>query len=270
MGTSNQKQNSGNTPKNQSVLGTQQQQKRVDEKEFPTTSPLENLVKNLKSTSKEFQKESSETKCDTQVENEAEIKKNASITKSDSSIQRYKVLSETDYLEHKNTIIHIKHSPDGNYVASIDIKGTIKIWNINQTIETYNTIVQKSIILSVEWDKRHNGVLLIGNDMSTVKEYNVNEMKITQELIINKSYPCVNQICSFHANEKLIVIISAQNLNSKSGQLIVCFKNNSNILIEKVLDLENYYSQCVVSYLTNYVLFGILLSIILLKLTQLD
>jgi hypothetical protein len=48
------------------------------------------------------------------------------IAKPELSVKPYTILSEEYYLEHKDSVIHCKHSPDGNYIASIDINGIIK------------------------------------------------------------------------------------------------------------------------------------------------
>ena len=52
----------------------------------------------------------------------------------------------------------------------------------------------------MEWDKQNSGILYFGNNGSIVKKYKVNEEKIVDELMINKLYPNVNQICSFLSN----------------------------------------------------------------------
>ena len=48
------------------------------------------------------------------------------INKLELTSKLYTVVSEEDYKEHKESIVHLKHSPDGRNIVSIDIKGTIK------------------------------------------------------------------------------------------------------------------------------------------------
>lgn len=77
-----------------------------------------------------------------------------------------------------------------------------QVWTINETTETISTLIQKSTIISMEWDKRNSNILYFGNNQSSLKSYDINEKKILQELIINRQYPYVNQICSLPINGK--------------------------------------------------------------------
>ena len=60
--------------------------------------------------------------------------------------------------------------------------------------------MQKSSILSMEWDKRNSKILYMGSKSASIKLYDVGEKKVIQEVLMNKLYPRVVQICSFSTN----------------------------------------------------------------------
>ena len=103
---------------------------------------------------------------------------------------------------------------------------------MSKTIETSNTLVQKSTIVSIEWDKQNSVVLYFGNNLSTIKKYNINEQKITQELMINRLFPNVNQICSFSSNGnkfkiKINILCLFLFYNRKAARCVISSKLHS-------------------------------------------
>jgi hypothetical protein len=108
-------QKTPSTPTTNNII-QQQQQQQNEIKEFPTTSPLESLIKSIKPNNNKIE-------LPPQVDVEID---NSQIKKSELSSKPYTILSEEDYMEHKDSVIHLKHSPDGRNIASIDSKGTIK------------------------------------------------------------------------------------------------------------------------------------------------
>lgn len=62
--------------------------------------------------------------------------------------------------------------------------------------------MQKTMILTIEWDKRNNKILYFGTQNSMVKVYDVVQKKIIQEVLFNKTYPIITSINSLSANGK--------------------------------------------------------------------
>ena len=60
--------------------------------------------------------------------------------------------------------------------------------------------MQKTIILTIEWDKRNNKILYFGTQNSIVKVYDVSQKKIVQEVFFNKTHPVITSINSSSAN----------------------------------------------------------------------
>lgn len=62
---------------------------------------------------------------------------------------------------------------------------------------TLNTIMQKSVIMTLEWDKRVNRFLYLGTHTSLLKMYDTTQKKIMQEVSFSKQqFPVVLQIAS--------------------------------------------------------------------------
>lgn len=59
---------------------------------------------------------------------------------SDLKIDPYLTLSQDDYKEHKSAILHCKFSPDGKYIASVDVDGLIKSKSIFFLIFRYKKV----------------------------------------------------------------------------------------------------------------------------------
>ncbi len=114
--------------------------------------------------------------------------------------------------------------------------------------------MQKASIITIEWDKRIKNILYIGTKSSIIKLYDSNQKKIVQDLSFNKMYPLITCVHSFASSEKVLILmaskpnISSSNKIMRNGQMIVCNLNNVNLnlTIEKLVDLDGFYSQCVV------------------------
>jgi hypothetical protein len=127
--------------------------------------------------------------------------------------------------------------------------------------------MQKSLIHIIEWDKRINKLLYLGTLTSNMKVYDIHQKKIIQELTFNKSYPIITNIYSSASNGKLIVLMTnklshaAKPLEFKNSQMAVCNINDSslNVMVENIIDLEVFFSQCSTIYLDKFFLMGILI-----------
>ena len=68
---------------------------------------------------------------------------------------------------------------------------------VENPLNTINTLMQKSSVLSIEWDVRNYNILYIGTRSHCVKVYDVQQKKIMQELAINKNFPLTTLVRSF-------------------------------------------------------------------------
>jgi len=172
----------------------------------------------------------------------------------------YEMLSHEFFKEHKSTIVHCKCSKDGQFVASVDVNGIVKVWDVNESLSVVSTLIQKSPILSMEWDAKNHNILYLGSEAAVVRVYDAQEKKFIQALEVNKAYPRVTQICSFIANQKLLIATASQRLKirdifTRNGQLLLC-NIGSEIFVEKTIDLIEYFTHTITSCLNNYALIG--------------
>ena len=72
---------------------------------------------------------------------------------------------------------------------------------------TLNTVMQKALILSIEWDKRINRLLYFGTQTALIKQYDITQKKIIQEVAFNKQFPVITHICSSPSSGKYIKTI---------------------------------------------------------------
>jgi hypothetical protein len=76
----------------------------------------------------------------------------------------------------------------------------ILVWSIDNVLSTVSTIMQKSPILTIEWDKRFNNIMYIGTKSNSIKLYDVYQKRIIQDLTFNKLNPLITLINSFSSN----------------------------------------------------------------------
>lgn len=78
---------------------------------------------------------------------------------------------------------------------------------MNEGLNVVDTLIQKSPILSMEWDCKTTNILYLGSEAALVRVYDAQEKKFTQMLEVNKAYPRITQICSFMANGESIYLL---------------------------------------------------------------
>ena len=76
----------------------------------------------------------------------------------------------------------------------------ILVWSIDNVLSTVSTIMQKSPILTIEWDKRFNNIMYIGTKSNSIKLYDVYQKRIIQDLTFNKLNPLITLINSLSSN----------------------------------------------------------------------
>jgi hypothetical protein len=75
-----------------------------------------------------------------------------------------------------------------------------QVWSFDNALNTVSTIMQKSTILTLEWDKRFNNILYIGTKSNSVKLYDVYQKRIIQDLAFNKMYPLITLVNPLASN----------------------------------------------------------------------
>ncbi|GFY72982.1 WD repeat-containing protein 91 [Trichonephila inaurata madagascariensis] len=109
---------------------------------------------------------------------------------SQSSIQTMKeeamsgfiILSREKYSEHNSLITHCKFNCSGTAVASSDMDGVIKIWNAIPSVSTLSTIMSKTSVLSLDWDRKRERLLLYGGTTGIVRMYDTKERRVVKEI----------------------------------------------------------------------------------------
>jgi hypothetical protein len=112
--------------------------------------------------------------------------------------------------------------------------------------------MQKSAILSIEWDKRSNRILYLGTQTALVKLYDITQKRIVQEVAFSKAYPIVTSICTSDSSSRLLVMSTSKPSKpgdaTRNGQMAVCNTNGAassgSVVIEKVVELDMFFCQC--------------------------
>ncbi|GIY77504.1 WD repeat-containing protein 91 [Caerostris extrusa] len=93
------------------------------------------------------------------------------------------ILSCEKYSEHNSLITHCKFNCSGTSVASSDMDGgVIKIWNAIPSISTLSTIMSKTSVLSLDWDRKRERLLLYGGTTGVVRLYDTKERRVLKEI----------------------------------------------------------------------------------------
>ncbi len=122
--------------------------------------------------------------------------------------------------------------------------------------------MQKSVIISIEWDKRSNKVLYLGTQTSVVKLYDIIQKRIVQEINLNKIYPVVTNIITSELCNRLLIMTTSK--PSKPGdmlrnsQMVVCNTSGANgsVVVEKFIELEMFFCQCSIIHSENIFILG--------------
>ncbi|CAL1273797.1 unnamed protein product [Larinioides sclopetarius] len=97
------------------------------------------------------------------------------------------ILSREKYSEHNSLITHCKFNCSGTAVASSDMDGVIKIWNAIPSISTLSTIMSKTSVLSLDWDRKRERLLLYGGTTGMVRLYDTKERRVVKEICTESS-----------------------------------------------------------------------------------
>ncbi|KAG8188425.1 hypothetical protein JTE90_007994 [Oedothorax gibbosus] len=93
------------------------------------------------------------------------------------------ILSCEKYSEHNSLITHCKFNCSGTSVASSDMDGVIKIWSAVPSISTQSTIIMsRTSVLSMEWDRKRERLLLYGGTTGIVRVYDTKDRRVVKEI----------------------------------------------------------------------------------------
>ncbi|VDI82357.1 Hypothetical predicted protein [Mytilus galloprovincialis] len=127
------------------------------------------------------------------------------------------LLSQEDYIEHRAAISYSKFSNTGQYIASVDVDGVVKVWSWSPQPTTAATVMSKSAFLSVEWTTKSDRWLLLGNRSGNIRLFDVKEMKSFYEASADASYPRIISLCSNPAGGSFVCSASVHRSRSASG-----------------------------------------------------
>ncbi|KAH3787615.1 hypothetical protein DPMN_165741 [Dreissena polymorpha] len=99
------------------------------------------------------------------------------------------LLSQDEYGEHRSSISYARFSNSGQYIASVDVDGVVKVWAWSPQAVTAATVMSKSAFLSLEWASKSDRWLLLGNRSGNIRLFDVKEMKSFYEASADLSYP---------------------------------------------------------------------------------
>lgn len=131
------------------------------------------------------------------------------------------LLSQEDYKEHRSAISYARFSVMGQYVASVDVDGIVKIWSWSPQPVTCATVMSKSAFLSLEWASKQDRWLLLGNRSGNIRLFDVKEMKSFYEATTDSSYPRIVSLSSTPTNDAFICSATINRARSASGSDIV-------------------------------------------------
>lgn len=127
------------------------------------------------------------------------------------------LLSQEDYKEHPSSIAHVRFSPTGSHVASVDVDGVVKVWSSRQAV-THATIMSKAVMTCVDWVPTGDRLLLHGNRAAAVRLFDLKENKTVSETATDTSFPRVNCVaCDPKASVFMVASTSRGRVPSSSA-----------------------------------------------------
>lgn len=150
-----------------------------------------------------------------------DITKNSSIIdKSDYMTEDqgpFLLLSQENYKEHSSAISYARFSLMGQYVASVDVDGIVKIWSWSPQPTTCATVMSKSAFLSLDWASKQDRWLLLGNRSGNIRLFDVKEMKSFYEASSDSSYPRIVSLSSSPSSGAFVCCATVNRARTASG-----------------------------------------------------
>lgn len=97
------------------------------------------------------------------------------------------------FLGHTSPISRCRFSASGSNVASASMDGTVRIWTYGSSTPTSRnaTIYCGAEIMSLEWERRSDRLLLIGTADGGIKAWNVDAKRVVCDLNTTQEFPSV-------------------------------------------------------------------------------
>ncbi|XP_033757120.1 WD repeat-containing protein 91-like isoform X2 [Pecten maximus] len=127
------------------------------------------------------------------------------------------LLSQEEYCEHRAALSYCRFSNTGQYVASVDVDGVVKVWTWSPQPTTAATVMSKSAFLSLDWASKSDRWLLLGNRSGNIRLFDVKEMKSFYEATADASYPRVINLCTSPAGGSFVCSASVNRARSGSS-----------------------------------------------------
>jgi WD40 repeat protein len=127
------------------------------------------------------------------------------------------LLSQENYKEHSSAISYARFSLMGQYVASVDVDGIVKIWSWSPQPRTCATVMSKSAFLSLDWASKQDRWLLLGNRSGNIRLFDVKEMKSFYEASSDSSYPRIVSLSSSPSSGAFVCCATVNRARTASG-----------------------------------------------------
>ncbi|KAH9503206.1 WD repeat-containing protein 91 [Bulinus truncatus] len=99
------------------------------------------------------------------------------------------LLEVDEYVEHSSAAAFCRFSLSGQYVASLDVDGIVKVWMWSPQPATTATVMSRSAFLSLAWASKSDRWLLLGNKTGSIRLFDVKESKTFKEVLVNPDNP---------------------------------------------------------------------------------
>ncbi|CAE1317798.1 WD repeat-containing protein 91 [Acanthosepion pharaonis] len=119
------------------------------------------------------------------------------------------LLSQEEYTEHRSGICYCRFSNSGQYVASLDADGVVKVWTWSPQPSTKATCMAKSPFLSLEWSQKSDRLLLLGNRSGNIRLFDVKDKKSVVDACADQSYPRIRCLCCSPTTHQFICSATA-------------------------------------------------------------
>ncbi|XP_059171646.1 WD repeat-containing protein 91-like [Physella acuta] len=156
------------------------------------------------------------------------------------------LLLEDEYTEHSSAATFCRFSLTGQYVASLDVDGIVKVWMWSPQPATTATVMSKSAFLSLAWASKSDRWLLLGNKTGTIRLFDVKESKTYREVHVHPDNPanCMN-VLDLSTSPSSVQFVSAtsdhcpftSDLSTVTGRLLQW--DLRTLKVERMLQVES-------------------------------
>ncbi|KAK0044148.1 WD repeat-containing protein 91 [Biomphalaria pfeifferi] len=99
------------------------------------------------------------------------------------------LLEVDEYIEHSSAAAFCRFSLSGQYVASLDVDGIVKVWMWSPQPATIATVMSKSAFLSLAWASKSDRWLLLGNKTGSLRLFDLKDSKAHKEVLVSPDNP---------------------------------------------------------------------------------